>query len=85
YTLTLKVKYSDYRQITRNHTHPHPLRDSATLTHWGQALLHQHVEPTAQVRLLGLTLSNLEPLPATVEFVQLALPLELPHRPAVSG
>lgn len=76
YTLTLKVKYSDYRQMTRSHTQLHPLRETTAIANLGQAMLDEHVERDAKVRLLGLALSNLEPLPSEVQFVQLELELD---------
>lgn len=73
YTLTLKVKYSNYRQVTRSHTQAQPIRATADIQQLGTALLHQHIDPQAKVRLLGLALSNLEPLPSEIQYVQLAL------------
>jgi len=75
YTLTLKIKYSTYRQITRSYTHPTPIREFDWLLNKGRSLLHQHLDPHAKVRLLGLALSNLEPLPSELEFIQLSLDL----------
>jgi DNA polymerase-4 len=78
YTLTLKIKYSNYHQVTRSHTFPQPLKDPDTLLSLGLAMLHDYVDSHQKVRLLGLTVSNLEPLPSQVEFVQLVLDLGLP-------
>ena len=78
YTLTLKIKYSNYRQITRSHTNSQPIKDTEKILVLGKSMLHQHVDSQEKIRLLGLTISNLEPLPAEVEFVQLALDLGLP-------
>ncbi|NER84287.1 MAG: DNA polymerase IV [Leptolyngbya sp. SIO1D8] len=77
-TLTLKIKYSNYRQVTRNHTQPQPIRATEMLVTLGTSMLRQHLEPNAKVRLLGLTVSNLEPLPSELTFVQLTLDLGLP-------
>lgn len=76
YTLTLKVKYSDYRQVTRSHTQTYPIREPTAIWSLGQALLHQHVDGDDKVRLLGLALSNLEPLPSEMQFIQLELDLD---------
>jgi len=76
YTLTLKVKYSDYRQVTRSHTQSHPLRAPSDIWTLGRSMLHEHVEAHEKVRLLGLALSNLEPLPSEGQFIQLALDLD---------
>jgi DNA polymerase-4 len=73
YTLTLKIKYGDYHQVTRSHTNPQPLRTAATIYAQAQSLLRQHLEPAAPVRLLGISISNLEPLASELQFVQLTL------------
>ncbi|MGF1459000.1 MAG: DNA polymerase IV [Leptolyngbyaceae cyanobacterium] len=73
HTLTLKIKYSSYQQVTRSHTQAIPIRAPAEILSWGQTMLHQHIDPHKKVRLLGLALSNLEPLSSEVEFVQLTL------------
>nr|WP_242033535.1 DNA polymerase IV [Phormidium sp. FACHB-592] len=63
HTLTLKVKYADYQQITRSQTVIERLRNAATLYSLAGDLLRSHLDPTRKVRLLGLTVSNLtEPL-----------------------
>ncbi|MGF1522966.1 MAG: DNA polymerase IV [Leptolyngbyaceae cyanobacterium] len=77
-TLTLKIKYGNYRQITRSYTHIHPIRDKELILELGKSMLHQHLEQHEKVRLLGLAVSNLEPAPTELNFVQLALDLELP-------
>jgi DNA polymerase-4 len=59
-TITLKVKFSDFRQITRSKTLQNYIRDFETL--------HKEVSETrkslklegSRIRLLGLTISNLE-------------------------
>ncbi|MGD1862084.1 MAG: DNA polymerase IV [Leptolyngbyaceae cyanobacterium] len=75
YTLTLKIKYSSYQQVTRSQTQPQPIRATAQILALGKAMLHQHVDDAAKVRLLGLSLSNLEPLSSEIEFIQLSLDL----------
>jgi len=58
-TVTLKVKYSDFRQITRARTLPAPVGDRAAIELVARELLAT-VEPVERgVRLLGVTLSNL--------------------------
>ncbi|AJP74132.1 DNA polymerase IV [Sphingomonas hengshuiensis] len=59
-TVTVKVKYADFQQITRSRSHPAPvdrwetLRDTALL-------LIRSVLPTAKgIRLVGVTVSNFE-------------------------
>jgi DNA polymerase-4 len=61
-TLTLKVKFSDFRQLTRAHTLALPLRDRGELESTAQALLQSLLPVERAVRLLGLTLSALGPV-----------------------
>jgi DNA polymerase-4 len=58
-TLTLKLRYSDFRTITRARTVGTPLREREPVVEIALSLL-QSVQPLDQgVRLLGLTLSSL--------------------------
>ncbi len=59
YTLTLKIKYADYRQITRSRTVETPLQQATEIKPLAQALLEHHLEPQSQVRLLGVAIANL--------------------------
>ncbi|MBD1848988.1 DNA polymerase IV [Cyanobacteria bacterium FACHB-502] len=73
-TLTLKVKYADYQQITRSRTILVPIRDRSILLSVAQELLATTAIEEKAVRLLGLTVSNL--MGETQEqFVQLCLSL----------
>jgi DNA polymerase-4 len=72
HTLTLKVKYADYRQITRSRTFMDPIGPDAPILEWAKELLLTHVERDKPVRLLGITISNLEPM-GEISFVQLSL------------
>lgn len=58
-TLTLKIKYANYQQITRSQTSNDALQGAAEIFDLGQALLLTHVDEQQLVRLLGLTISNL--------------------------
>ena len=58
-TLVLKVRYSDFRTITRSRTVGQALSDRATIAQVGHALLDQILPTEMGVRLLGLTLSGL--------------------------
>lgn len=75
HTLTLKVKYADYQQITRAQTVAWLLRDAATLYSMAKDLLREHLDPTRKVRLLGLTVSNLGEPTALPRYTQLSLHL----------
>jgi DNA polymerase-4 len=74
-TLTLKVKYADYQQMTRAQTVECLLRDTETLYSMAKDLLRAHLDPIRKVRLLGLTVSNLSEPTALPRYTQLSLPL----------
>lgn len=58
-TVTLKVKFANFRQITRSRTSPVPVGTQTELEQLGNALL-EPVFPVAKgIRLLGLSLSSL--------------------------
>jgi DNA polymerase IV len=59
-TVTVKIKYADFRQITRSRSSPDPIGSRAELEEIGLALLRPHFPPPLGVRLLGVTVSNLE-------------------------
>lgn len=57
-TVTLKVKYSDFTQITRNQSFPKPIGDLDTITDAARQLLEKLDMEGKAVRLLGISLSN---------------------------
>jgi len=57
-TITLKVKYNDFKQITRNKSFPSPVGDLETISATAKQLLANTFENDQQVRLLGISLSN---------------------------
>jgi len=59
-TVTLKVKYSDFVQITRAATLPHATDDALEIFYSACALLLNTDAGTRPVRLLGVSLSKLE-------------------------
>ena len=59
-TLTLKVRYADFRQVTRSRTLPAPVTSRDTLAEVGAELLRALLPLDRGVRLLGLTLSSLD-------------------------
>ena len=86
-TISIKLRYSDFRTLTRARTLPAPVSDAPTLLEVALALLAP-LEPVEQgVRLLGVTLSSLgdgeDELHVTAE--QLALALEWPNLPHQAG
>lgn len=61
-TVTLKVKYADFRQITRSKSCEECLTDKSQFGAAARVLLAQLLPVPLGVRLVGLTLSNLSPV-----------------------
>jgi DNA polymerase-4 len=59
-TVTIKVKYSDFRQITRSRSSVVPVASLVELKQIALDLLRPHFPPLLGVRLLGVTLSTLD-------------------------
>lgn len=59
-TLTLKVKYHDFTQITRSRTFLQTINTEKMITEIAVELLHQHRIPAKPIRLLGVSISQLE-------------------------
>ncbi len=57
-TVTIKVRFPDFRTITRSTTVPEPVSASAEIARQALALLEK-VDVTGGIRLLGVTMSNL--------------------------
>lgn len=57
-TITLKIKYSDFTQITRNFSYSHPVGDFETIFNTAKQLLEKVDMEEKTVRLLGISLSN---------------------------
>ncbi|ASC72245.1 DNA polymerase IV [Halomicronema hongdechloris C2206] len=74
YTLTLKLKYADYRQITRSYTRSTPFETSAEIHAQATQLLIAHWQQQHRVRLLGIAIANLQPVSP---YTQLSLDLTL--------
>lgn len=77
-TVVLKVKYADFRQITRSHSLPHPVPDGATFAASAHRLLAQLLPVEKGIRLLGVTLAGLvhgERLADQPEATEPSLPL----------
>ncbi|MCU0570332.1 MAG: DNA polymerase IV [Oculatellaceae cyanobacterium Prado106] len=72
-TLTLKVKYADYQQITRSRTLTTPIQDLETILKLTHELLAITEVDRRNVRLLGITLSNLTPNNSDIHYQQLTL------------
>jgi DNA polymerase IV len=59
-TITLKIKFSDFRQITRSKTVQQYIRDFETMHREVTALRKSIKLENPQIRLLGLSIANLE-------------------------
>jgi DNA polymerase-4 len=57
-TITLKIKYSDFKQITRNKSFPTPVSDLETIFMTAKQLLLATEPEDKKIRLLGISLSN---------------------------
>ncbi|HEY8066716.1 MAG TPA: DNA polymerase IV [Methylosinus sp.] len=66
-TVTLKVKYADFQQITRRSTSAAPIVSRAALEAATRALLYPLFPSQKGVRLLGVTLSSLAPAGASAD------------------
>jgi DNA polymerase-4 len=72
-TLTLKVKYADYQQVTRSRTVNEPIFEIETMIKIASDLLEMTEIDSKQVRLLGLSISNLDGENDASKVVQLTL------------
>ncbi len=57
-TITVKIKYSDFRIITRSKSFAEPVGDLDTITETAHQLLKQTEPEGSNIRLLGVSLSN---------------------------
>ncbi|MGT2440991.1 DNA polymerase IV (plasmid) [Bradyrhizobium betae] len=71
-TATLKIKYADFRQITRSRTVPLPFRSAAEVEDLAAALLDPLFPVEKGIRLVGVTVTSFEDVNAPEEG-QLAL------------
>lgn len=72
-TLTLKVKYANYQQVTRSRTVYDTINTFETIMKIGVELLDSTEVETRNVRLLGLQLSNLDSEREHQDYIQLTL------------
>ena len=77
-TVTLKVKYFDFRQVTRSVTVDEPPRTSEEIMHWARNLITATEAGVKKVRLLGISISGFsdetKKVPATSNPLQLSFP-----------
>jgi DNA polymerase-4 len=72
-TVTLKVRYADFETITRSTSFSHYINDAKDIAHTAISLLEETQVGKRKVRLLGITLSNLN-LNEKGHFKQLEIP-----------
>jgi DNA polymerase-4 len=73
HTLTVKIKYHDFVQVTRSRTLPQPITTASTLSPVIEDLLKNTDIGQRNVRLLGITLSSLESNPRQQPYWQMDL------------
>ncbi|WP_118952628.1 DNA polymerase IV [Taibaiella helva] len=59
-TITLKVKFGDFKQLTRNQSYPQPVSDYDTILDAARTLLQRLDLEGRKIRLLGISLSHFE-------------------------
>lgn len=73
-TLTLKVKYDDFQNVTRSHTQGEPITQAGEMLVLAEEMLAKTAAGERAVRLLGLTVSNLTTDIPFDETAQMELP-----------
>jgi DNA polymerase-4 len=74
-TVTLKVRYDDFETLTRSTSFSHYINKGEDIAETAKSLLEQTEAGKRKVRLLGITLSNLN-LSEEGRFEQLSIPFE---------
>ena len=75
-TVTLKIKYSDFTLQTRSKTLPYYISDKGIILDTSKDLLYQE-KPTNSVRLLGISMSNLNTENKTKKVEQKSVSVQL--------
>ena len=70
-TIVLKVRYSDFETITKRHTLPHYIKDAEEIFFHAQNIWDEIGQIQNGIRLLGITITTLDPL----TFENMVLPL----------
>lgn len=74
-TITIKVKYADFKQVTRSKTQASPINQQQALT-LAEQLLKQTETGIRSVRLVGLTMSGFEQRVEKIKQIKLQLGLD---------
>lgn len=75
-TITLKLRYSNFETLTRSQTQQHFVSQGSRLASITKSLLHENFEHGKGVRLLGITVSNLNNQVDKAPSRQLMLPFD---------
>jgi DNA polymerase-4 len=75
-TVTLKVKYADFESATRSITLNSFVNDSDTICNYAKNLLNETRAGEKKVRLLGISMSNLDNDDSCLQDFQLTLPFK---------
>jgi DNA polymerase-4 len=59
-TVILKLKFTDFQIATRSRSQPHPVTDRETFARIARAILDEELPLPMPIRLMGLTLANLD-------------------------
>ena len=79
-TITLKVKYFDFKSVTRSITVEEPVESAVTIMTFVKPLLSKTAAGEKKVRLLGITISNFDDQEACCDRCgQLLLPFRFRH------
>jgi len=73
YTMTIKIKYGDFQQITRSHTYDHSIADEETYVQIALDLLQEDLLREEGVRLIGVGISNFKKEELEAPVAQLTL------------
>lgn len=76
-TLTLKIKFADFQQITRSRSFAQPVGSPEQLTYLAHELLRTQMPLPKGVRLLGVSLANLEATDGTPDRLEVGKQLEI--------
>ncbi len=71
-TVSIKIKYGDFKQITRSYTSPFPINSEKDIYDISKKLLINSLEKDRKIRLLGISISNI--INKEKEVYQLVLP-----------
>lgn len=71
-TVSIKIKYADFKQITRSYTSPFPINSEKDIYNISKKLLINSLQKGRKVRLLGISISNI--INKEKEVYQLVLP-----------